>query len=195
MTLPNIITLFRLFLIPGFVMCVLYYVDAFHQGHGNEMLRWWAAALFIVAAISDGVDGFLARRLNQRSELGAVLDPLADKLLQVTALVLLAWDFDGAFHRIPIWLPIVVVTRDLFVLAGFVILRLVYGTRMEVRAHRSGKAATALTMVLIAMVLLKWTDNPFYPVVLYGAGLCVLASLAVYIRRGLRRVDQIRPAA
>jgi cardiolipin synthase (CMP-forming) len=190
MTIPNFITIIRLLLIPVFVMCVLYYVTDREGPEPSELLRWWATAIFITAAISDGVDGYIARRFNQRSELGAVLDPLADKLLQVTALILLSFDFKGAFEPVPLWLPILVVSRDLFILVGFMVLKLVLGVKVEVRAHWSGKVATALTMVVIAMVLLRWTNSPLYDVTLFGAGTCILVSLLVYVFRGIMQVNQ-----
>jgi CDP-diacylglycerol--glycerol-3-phosphate 3-phosphatidyltransferase len=191
MTIPNIITILRLLLIPAFVMSVLYYVDGVKAGTPDDMLRWWAAAIFIVAAISDGVDGYIARRFNQRSELGAVLDPLADKLLQVTALILLSIDFHHAFHRLPIWLPILVISRDLFILVGFLVLKLVVGVKkVEVQTHWSGKLATALIMVLITMVLMQWSDWKIYTPILYISGACVLISLVIYVIRGVVQMNQ-----
>lgn len=191
MTIPNIITIIRLLLIPAFVMSVLYYVDGIKEGRPDDMLRWWAAAIFILAAISDGVDGYIARRFNQRSELGAVLDPLADKLLQVTALILLSIDFHQAFHRLPIWLPILVISRDLFILVGFLVLKLVVGVKVEVQTHWSGKLATALIMVLITMVLMQWTDWSIYSPILYASGACVLISLVIYVIRGVVQMNRV----
>ena len=83
MTTANKVTILRILLIPFFVVQVLYYVK-----NGNELHRLLAILSFAVAAICDGVDGYIARRYNQRSELGAILDPLADKLLLVSGIVL-----------------------------------------------------------------------------------------------------------
>ena len=95
MTTANKVTILRILLIPFFVVQVLYYVK-----NGNELHRLLAILSFAVAAICDGVDGYIARRYNQRSELGAILDPLADKLLLVSGIVLLSFDhgpyFEGA---------------------------------------------------------------------------------------------------
>lgn len=190
MTVPNIISIFRLLLIPAFVMTVLYYIAGVKEGEPEDMLRWWAAAIFILAAVSDGVDGYIARRFNQRSELGGVLDPLADKLLQVTALILLSIDFHRAFHRLPIWLPILVISRDLFILVGYLVIKLVVGVKVEVRTHWSGKVATALIMMLITMVLMQWTDWRIYRPILYVSGVCVLISLVVYVARGVVQINQ-----
>ena len=84
MTTANKITIFRILLVPFFVVEILYYVRS-----GNELHRLLGLIAFAVAAILDGVDGFVARHFNQRSELGTILDPLADKLLLVSAIVLL----------------------------------------------------------------------------------------------------------
>ena len=190
MTIPNLISIFRLLLIPAFVMSVLYYVDGVKEGQPDEMLRWWAALTFVLAAISDGVDGYIARKFNQRSELGAVLDPIADKLLQVTALILLSIDFHHAFHRLPIWLPILVISRDVFILVGFFVIKLVIGGKMKVQTHWSGKIATVLIMMLITMVLMQWTDWKIYRPLLYASGVCVLISLAVYVIRWIQQINQ-----
>lgn len=190
MTVPNIISIFRLLLIPAFVMSVLYYVDGVKEGQPDDMLRWWAAAIFILAAISDGVDGYIARRFNQRTELGAVLDPIADKLLQVTALILLSLDFHAAFHRIPIWLPIVVISRDVLILVGFLVIKLVVGVKVELSTHWSGKLATALIMVLITMVLMQWTSWVIYKPILLSSGLCVLISLIIYVISGVAQINR-----
>src|SRR5580765_1640447 len=99
MTTANKITILRILLIPFFVVEVLYYVK-----DGEEVHRFLAILSFAVAAILDGVDGYIARRYNQRSELGATLDPLADKLLLVSGIVLLTFDHGPRFQTIPLWL-------------------------------------------------------------------------------------------
>src|SRR5438045_8696995 len=96
MTTANKITILRILLIPFFVVQVLYYVK-----NGNETHRFLAILSFAVAAICDGVDGYIARRYNQRSELGAILDPLADKLLLVSGIVLLDHANRTRFATIP----------------------------------------------------------------------------------------------
>src|SRR6516162_6569964 len=98
MTTANKITILRILLVPFFVVEILYYVQT-----GNELHRLLAMLAFALAAILDGVDGYVARRYNQRSELGTVLDPLADKLLLVSAIVLLSFTWTY-FDTIPLWL-------------------------------------------------------------------------------------------
>src|SRR5882762_4820749 len=98
MTTANKITILRILLIPFFVVEVLYYVK-----NGNEVHRLLAILSFAVAAICDGIDGYIARRYNQRSELGAILDPLADKLLLVSGIVVLSFEHRPRFDTIPLW--------------------------------------------------------------------------------------------
>src|SRR5512134_6493 len=99
MTTANKVTIMRILLIPFFVVEVIYYMKT-----GNEVHRLVSVLAFAVAAICDGVDGYIARRFNQRSELGAMLDPLADKLLLVSGIVLLSFDHLPYLATIPLWL-------------------------------------------------------------------------------------------
>src|SRR5512140_1137328 len=99
MTTANKVTIFRILLIPFFVVEILYYVR-----NGNELHRLLALLTFAVAAICDGVDGYIARRYNQRSELGGILDPLADKLLLVSGVVVLSFDHVPHLVTVPLWL-------------------------------------------------------------------------------------------
>src|SRR5690242_21875802 len=99
MTTANKITILRILLIPFFDVEVLYYVK-----EGHELHRLMAILTFAVAAICDGVDGYIARRYNQRSELGAILDPLADKLLLVSGIVVLSFDHRPYLRSVPLWL-------------------------------------------------------------------------------------------
>src|SRR4029453_19258699 len=106
MTLANKITIARILLIPVFVVLLLY-----HQITGAEWHRWLALAVFVIAALSDGIDGWIARHFNQRSQLGALLDPLADKLLLVAALILLSQPGSPHLPALPLWLVATVLGR------------------------------------------------------------------------------------
>src|SRR6266850_597789 len=118
MTTANKITIMRILLVPFFIAQVLYYV-----GSGNELYRLLAILSFAIAAISDGVDGYIARRYNQRSELGAILDPLADKLLLVSGIVLLSLNNAPYLPRLPLWLVVTVVSRDVIILIGLLVIK------------------------------------------------------------------------
>jgi CDP-diacylglycerol--glycerol-3-phosphate 3-phosphatidyltransferase len=151
MTTANKMTLARILLIPVFVMMAIYY------GHQHEpWQRWCAVAVFFIAAASDGIDGYIARHYNQRSKLGVVLDPIADKGLLLAGIITLSfsnWDYE-----FPIWFPVLVIARDLIVVAGALVLHLLNGT-VRVRASWAGKCATALQMVALGLVMLEF--NPF----------------------------------
>src|SRR5689334_17000741 len=150
MTTANKITILRILLIPFFVVEALYYVRT-----GNEVHRLMAIISFAVAAICDGVDGYIARRYNQRSELGAILDPLADKLLLVSGIVVLSFDQRPYFEMVPLWLTGTIIGRDILLLAGLVVIQITVGN-IKVRPRLIGKAATVLQMVVVLWVLLKW---------------------------------------
>ncbi len=134
-TIPNLLTLLRLILVP-FVAWRL----ALHDVQG----AFW---LFALAALTDLFDGYLARRLNQRSVLGAWLDPIADKIMLLTTLTMLS-----LIGLLPMWLLAVVVVRDLVVLAGAEGYRRLTGT-LDVQPTLSGKLATAMEFVLVSLVL------------------------------------------
>src|SRR5207248_8322765 len=121
MTTANRITILRILLVPFFVVEVLYYVKT-----GNELHRLLALLSFAVAAICDGVDGYIARRYSQRSELGAILDPLADKLLLVSGIVLLSFNWPY-LDSIPLWLTGTIIGRDILILAGVIVIQITIG--------------------------------------------------------------------
>src|SRR5438128_849163 len=132
MTTANKVTILRILLTPFFVVEALYYVT-----NGNESHRLLAILSFAVASICDGVDGYIARRYNQRSELGAILDPLADKLLLVSAVVLLSFNWPTLAH-IPLWLTCTIIGRDILILAGVVVIQITIG-KVQVKPHFLGK--------------------------------------------------------
>jgi CDP-diacylglycerol--glycerol-3-phosphate 3-phosphatidyltransferase len=152
MTLANQITLFRIALIPVFVVFAIYYGMGVSAGCPKEWMRWAAVGAFVLAAVSDGLDGFVARRLNQRTELGVVLDPLADKGLLLAGIVTLS--FSHWTYALPVWFAVLVVARDLIVMAGACVLMLLHG-RVAVRPTWSGKGATAFQMLALIAVMLQ----------------------------------------
>jgi CDP-diacylglycerol--glycerol-3-phosphate 3-phosphatidyltransferase len=152
MTLANQITLFRIALIPVFVVFAIYYGLGVSAGNPKEWMRWTAVGAFVLAALSDGLDGFVARRLNQRTELGVVLDPLADKGLLLAAIVTLS--FSHWTYTLPVWFAVLVVARDLIVMAGALVLILLHG-KVAVRPTWTGKGATAFQMAALIAVMLQ----------------------------------------
>ena len=144
--------------------------------------------VFAVAAVSDGVDGYLARRYRQKSELGTYLDPLADKALLVSGLILLSVRFkDGTpFALLPLWLPVLVVSRDLMLLAGTVLIHMLAG-KMTPRPRLVGKCATFFQMITLGWVLLK-IGKPSYEWALYAAGFFTFVSGIWYIFDGVKQL-------
>jgi len=181
MTTANKITILRILLIPFFVVEVLYYVKG-----GNELHRLLAIVSFAVAAICDGVDGYIARRYNQRSELGAILDPLADKLLLVSGIVLLSinWPY---FVNIPLWLTCTIIGRDILILAGLVVIQITIG-KVTVKPHIVGKIATVLQMGVVLWILLKWNTR-WLLVWTLGAAICTGGSGLLYVWDGVRQLS------
>ncbi len=129
-TIPNLITIFRILLTPGFVIA---YLDQ------NFFVAWM---LFMIAGFSDGLDGFLARVMNQRSEFGAMIDPLADKILLVTSFLCLS--IQGFISQ---WLSVLVISRDLIIVGGLVLLKF-YGVEVEKKIDPlwTSKITTALQL-------------------------------------------------
>lgn len=184
MTLANQITIARILLIPVFVLFCVYYGRGVDAGAPQEWLRWAAIATFLVASLTDGIDGWVARHWGQRSRLGAILDPIADKGLLLTAIITLS--FSKWTYGFPLWFPVLVIARDAVILLGCGVLYHL-DQKFEVRVSWLGKAATAAQMVALAWVMLQL---PHHLVSISLAGLFTLASGAVYVDRGLR---QLRP--
>jgi cardiolipin synthase (CMP-forming) len=185
MTTANKVTILRILLIPFFVVETLYYVET-----GNEIHRLLALLSFAVTAILDGVDGYIARRYNQRSELGAVLDPLADKLLLVSGVVLLSFNHSPRLGMIPLWLTGIIIGRDLVLLTGIAVIRLVVG-RVVVRPRIIGKIATVFQMITVVWILLDWDRDlnvRWLKVWTLGAGICTGLSGLLYVWDGMKQL-------
>ena len=157
MTIPNYITIFRFFLVP-FVIYAIF---------SDQMAL--ALVGFLVAGLSDAVDGFIARRYNQRSELGTYLDPIADKILLVSIFVVF-----GYLSLLPLWLIYLVVSRDAMII-GAVVLSTVMGNPVKMHPLLVSKANTATQIVLAAFVLADLTFTLDYP--LLQSGLIWLVAL------------------
>jgi CDP-diacylglycerol--glycerol-3-phosphate 3-phosphatidyltransferase len=125
------------------------------------------------------VDGYIARRYNQWSELGTILDPLADKLLLVSAVVVLSFKNEGHLEQIPLWLTVTIIGRDLLLLAGLGVIHLTVG-KVKVRPRMVGKVATVLQMTAVLWVLLKWHPKALDYVVV-GAAICTAVSGLWYV--------------
>jgi cardiolipin synthase len=155
MTTANKVTIVRILFIPLFIVQMLYYYRTGHEWH-----RYAALACFALAAILDGVDGYIARRFNQRSELGAILDPLADKLLLVSGIVLLSLRIPPELKLVPIplWVTATIISRDVLLLIGIGLIHIICG-RAVVRPRMLGKVSTVLQMITVLWTLFKWDER------------------------------------
>ena len=144
-TVPNLLTVFRMVLIPVFVSLLFYQRFVL------------ALIVFIVAGITDGLDGLLARRFNQKSQLGTILDPIADKLMLVTSVIVLS--MKAVFPQplpphlpVPFWVTVAVISRDVFILVGAAAINIVTGFR-GFRPSWLGKVNTTVQIVAIALIM------------------------------------------
>jgi len=180
MTLPNQITIARILMIPVFVVLAIYYGKSAAAGHPNEHLRIATIIVFLAAALSDGLDGWIARRFRLKSRLGAILDPIADKGLMLTAIITLSvtsWPYE-----LPVWYPVLVIARDIMIVTGCAVLRIL-NDHLEVRPSLLGKASTFLQMLTVAVVMLQWQ---YCEAVVWISGIVTLLSGFAYLAEGIR---------
>jgi cardiolipin synthase (CMP-forming) len=164
LTLANQLTLLRMLLIPAFVILVVY-------GHLG-----WALAAFVTAGVTDALDGLIARRAGQKTALGAWLDPMADKLLLVTTFVVLSMPGFGLANRLPVWLTVLVISRDVVIVLTVAVVNLAIGPR-TFRPSFFGKAATAIYIcTAVVAMLFNYLGEPSVVVDWF-----VYASLAITI--------------
>lgn len=183
MTFASKITIARICLVPVFAVLAVCYGFSVADGRPEESLRWWALGVFVFAASTDGVDGWVARRFNQCSKFGAFIDPIADKALLLTGVIVLSLvDWGEPGWRLPIWFAAVVILRDCVILGG---IRILWNHRREVKfaPHWSGKICTVTQMFALGWVMLRVTNlSPIYPCAV--AAFFTLWSAVAYIRQG-----------
>lgn len=172
MNLPNTLTITRIILIPLFVTAIIY-------GRYD-----YALYVFVIAALTDLFDGLTARIKGQKTELGALLDPIADKFLLVTSFILFS-----IYGLLPKWLTITIISRDIIIITGWLILYIVTHNA-KVDASILGKIAIALQLILIAYILIR-TNIPVLPdiqkyLIWITAFLTIVSGLH-YIYRGFRQ--------
>src|ERR1041385_7274951 len=192
MTTANKITIARILMIPAFVTMAIYYGESIQRHEPQEWMRFTAIIIFLIAAVSDGLDGYIARRYKQRSSLGVILDPLADKGLLLSAIITLSisnWsESDPEYGKFPAWFPVLVITRDAVILVGAIILHFFIGNKMKVKPSWTGKVATVCQMCAIAWVMLQLRFLPLL-VVVGIAGLFTLVSGIIYVMAGVRQLQ------
>ena len=182
MTTANKISLFRILLVPVFVGFAVYYGDSVAGGVPDERYRHAAIFVFALAALSDALDGYIARHYNQKTRLGAILDPLADKLLMLSAIITLSvtsWP-----QHFPLWFPLIVISKDVVSIAGAFIIDHIAG-RVTIKAHWTGKVSTVCQIVALLWVML---DIRFLPAMWSAA----VAALFSVLSGGINLADGIR---
>lgn len=180
MSIPNIITLGRILLVPIIVWAI---------ASGQMAI---AFAVFIIAGVSDAVDGFLAKRFNMASELGALLDPLADKALLVSIYVSL-----GIWGAVPRWLVILVVSRDIMIV-GAVIVSWLFGKPIPMKPLMVSKLNTVAQVGFAALVLAAlgfgFNSSPYDLILMGFVTVLTLASIGLYLVEWVRHMSTIETA-
>jgi CDP-diacylglycerol--glycerol-3-phosphate 3-phosphatidyltransferase len=176
LNLPNALTLFRILLVPVLVVALL---DATPEA------QWLAAAVFALAAFTDGLDGYLARSRRSETNFGKVMDPIADKLLVAAALISLV-----SLDRLAPWAAMVIIARE-FAVSG---LRIAAGAQgVVIPASRLGKVKTATQIAaILALIAVNDTGDWWVQALLYLAVATTLASGADYFLNFRRRIDEAR---
>jgi cardiolipin synthase len=174
LTAANQLTFLRLVLVPVFALCMLYA----HPG--------WALVTFVIAGITDAFDGLLARSMGQPTTLGAWLDPMADKLLLLTMFVMLTLPGLGLANHVPLWLTVIVISRDVAIVLTVAIVNLAVARR-TFRPSMLGKAATAVYILTGTVTLFenyRGVASPFVP-------LCIYLSLALTLASGVHYIIRV----
>ncbi|PWB81454.1 MAG: CDP-diacylglycerol--glycerol-3-phosphate 3-phosphatidyltransferase [Candidatus Methylomirabilota bacterium] len=175
LNLANSLTILRIFMTPVISILLVY--------------KWWRVglAIFLLAGVTDALDGFIARSRAQRTELGTILDPLADKLLLSATFVTLVY-----LHQIPQWLFIIVVSRDVILIGGFLVVYVATG-KTTVSVSKMGKLTTGLQVATVLTTLLARLSSgigSFLPGLIYLTAAVTIASGFDYVRRGARALSR-----
>jgi len=181
LNVPNFLTLLRLLAIP----CFLIFLE---DGSFREAL-----AVFFAAGVTDGLDGAIARLTHTKTALGAMLDPLADKLLLVSSFIAL-----GFMHEVPRWLTVIVLSRDVMLVLGYGFLFMFTGQMMEIRPTASGKLGTFLQLMSVGAVLIRLSygqlGGPLLEPALFAFTGAVTATAGLqYMYRGLLWLQRHEP--
>ncbi len=173
----NKVTIFRILAVPFFIAGVLYYSPQ------RDFLRYVSLGIFLLAVISDAVDGYIARTLRQKTKGGAILDPLADKILLISAFICLY--AKGSFPsgiRFPLWIILFVISRDVILLLGSMIIYIVHGD-LEIEPTKWGKLTTFFQTLCIFGILLQFK---FSFIIWYATAALTAISGFGYIRKGIK---------
>lgn len=197
LSLATRITIFRMLLIAPFVSFMLKTNDPSLSIGVRNAIRYISIFIFLIMAVGDGIDGYLARRKKQVTKVGAFLDPIADKLLMTCACLLLASERGhvGEF-LLPSTVVVLIIGKDLFLLIGFTIIYFIT-SQIHIAPVFVGKLATALQLSMVAGILIAPEVSAIFPGWIWllrilwwsAAGTAILATL-IYIRNGSRYIEQ-----
>ncbi len=181
MTLANKLTIGRILAVPFFIAALVYYTPEY------DYLRHCALWIFLVAIVTDVIDGYVARKHHQKTVAGAILDPLADKLLVISAFVCLYFvpGVATGLFLVPKAVLIIVISRDVILLVGSAIIYLVNGS-IDVVPTKWGKATTFFQVTSIAAILLQ---IPIFPAFWYGMYFVTIISGLGYIKNGVKAIN------
>jgi len=192
----NRITILRMFLIVPFVICMLKTNDGELGRPVRDAARYGAFLVFMIMALSDAFDGWLARSKDQVTHLGAFLDPVADKLL-ITCACLLLVSHRGKVEGfdLPVTVVVLIIGKDLFLLIGFAIVYLIT-SKVRIVPASAGKIATALQLSMVAAILAAPEISSFFDgwiwvlrVLWWSAAAAAVLAMVVYFRAGLRYIE------
>lgn len=190
MSWPNRITLLRILLIGPFVVALLSLQDPTR----GDIARWSALGIFAAMAVSDGLDGYLARRFKQETALGRFLDPLADKILVLCSVILLAHEGTHVTGmKLPPWVAVMAVGKDIIVLTGFCVVYLIT-SRVFIHPRLPGKLCTTLQLLMIIAILLS-PDLPeafrwLAPAAWWAASITAAVAIIDYFHLAQYTIDQ-----
>ena len=179
LTLANQLTILRLVFVPVFLILLVYDRSG------------WALVVFFLAGLTDALDGLIARRFGQKTSVGAILDPIADKLLMNSSIVVLSLERMAFANPVPVWLMLLVIFRDAFILLGGLAFILTSGFRIFPPTI-AGKTSTALQVVtLLAVLLYNWMGltQPALYVLFVATGLMTVFSGLQYLIIGRRLIE------
>ena len=186
MTIPTRITLARLIMSPVFVVLTIKYSSTIALGKPDVLFLYLAMIVFALAVISDALDGYLARKLNQISRIGSFLDPIADKILLLSATITLT--FIDCGKLIPIFYTTLILSRELIQISGAIAIGAILGD-IKVKHHWTGKFSTFMQVILIYSAFIVRSDELIIYLSLFG-GLFTFSSAALYIYAGLSQLPE-----
>lgn len=175
MNIANKISTFRILSVPFFIACLLYYAPE------RAYLRDLALVIFVLGVISDGLDGFIARKAKIQSKAGLILDPLGDKLLLMSAFIFLS-PMSRLELEFPLWVSFIVISRDLIIIMGAVVIYMVKQS-IDVYPTKWGKLTTTFQMLSVICVLLQWK---LAPLIWQPAVIFTVISGIDYVKRGFK---------